>query len=150
MVERGVQPDLVADCAPSNSGTAPAYLPALFTFIERGAIQIDPRTALVFDPEDLLEVNWTAASVTDLRQMDELALQQLPAADSIRRRWLQHAPQYFHRQRPLQRVLEVRQEELDRFMPALKGAISAGKIQPPATLTWQARNGSKQSIALEP
>ncbi|MES2221231.1 MAG: hypothetical protein V4587_09725 [Acidobacteriota bacterium] len=148
MVERGVQPDLVADCAPSASASVPPYSPALLTFVERGAIQFIRPTATVPGSDDSLQVHWTAASLTGLRRMDQLAFQQLPADDSIRRGWLQHAPAYFHRQRPLQRVLNMRQQELDRLKLAFQNALAAGEIQSPATLAWQAPDGTELSIAL--
>ena len=144
MVERGVQPDLVAEPAAPNSE------PALLTFIERGAIRVDTQATSRSQPGGFIEVAWTAPSIADLRRIDQLALQQLPAEDSIHRRWLQHAPAYFHRQRPLQRVSGMRSDEVSRLAAAFRTAISAGEVQPSANLHWQTAEGSKQSIALQP
>jgi len=150
MIERGVQPDLVADTGVPDIQTAAShYRPALLTFVERGAVLVDAQASNVAPPSGFFEVVWTAASLGDLRRMDELAKQQLPAEDAIRRRWLQHAPGYFHRQRPLQRVLGMHSEEVTRLAEAFKNAISAGEIQSPATLHWQTAEGSKESIGLQ-
>ncbi|MGB8479246.1 MAG: hypothetical protein WCE63_10430 [Acidobacteriaceae bacterium] len=148
MVERGVQPDLVADSGASETEAARPYQPALLTFVERGAVRVDTHATKYSHATGFLEVIWTAASLANLSRMDELALQQVPADDSLRRQWLQQAPGYFHRQRPLQRVLGMHSEEVTRLAEAFKDAVSAGEIQSPATLHWQADDGAKQSIAL--
>jgi urocanate hydratase len=143
MVERGVQPDLVTDIGASKRE------PALLTFVERGAIDVDADATHRCDASDFLEAVWTATSLADLRRMDELAVRQLPADDLIRHRWLQHAPAYFHRHRPLQRVLGMRQEELDRLRDAFQKAISAGEIQPSVTLVRQIEEGVEENILLQ-
>ena len=148
MVERGVQPDLVADSGASEREPARIYQPALLTFVERGAVQVDTQVAKYSHTAGFVEVLWTAASLADLRRMDDLALRELPADDSIRRRWLQHAPGCFHRQRPLQRVLGMHSEEVTRLAEAFKNAVSAGEVQSPATLHSQTAEGSTPSIAL--
>lgn len=140
MVERGVQPDLVAEIDASNKN------PALLMFIERGAVDVDADATNRSDASDFVEVAWTAGSLADMRRMDELAFQQLPADDSIRRRWLQHAPAYFHRQRPLQRVLGLHPEEVARLADAFKNAIAAGEIEKQATLMRQTVDGPKKNI----
>jgi urocanate hydratase len=148
MVERGVQPDLIADSGASDTETAPPYQASLLQFVQRGAVEVNPRAAKDSHESEFLEVIWTAASLVDLRRMDDLALRQISADNFIRRRWLQHAPAYFHRQRPLQRVLGMHSEEVTRLAAAFKNAISGGEIQSPATLHWQTAEGSEQSIAL--
>ena len=146
MVERGVQPDLVADTAVPDSKTAASHnRPALLTFVERGAIQVDPHATNRSQASGFLEVSWTASTLADLRRLDELALQQLPADDSTRRRWLQQAPGYFHRQRPLQRVLGMHSDEMTRLAEAFKNAVSAGEIQSPVTLLRQTVAGPRKS-----
>jgi urocanate hydratase len=132
---------------PATESARP-YQPALLTFVERGAIQVDLQPSSFGHPGGFVEIAWTASSLADLRRVDELALQQLPADDSIRRRWLQQAPAYFHRQRPLERVLGMNSQEVSKLAEQLKKAISAGQVQSPATLHWQTAEGSKQSIAL--
>lgn len=149
MVERGVQPDLVADCGVSNIGSTSLHQKALMEFIERGAVGVDTPVSTVADVGGFVEVVWTAANISDLRRMDELALRQLPAEDSIRRRWLQQAPGYFHRQRPLLRVLGMRPEEVSRLAEEFKNAISAGEIQSPATFVRQTEDGLEETIALQ-
>jgi urocanate hydratase len=149
MVERGVQPDLVADCGKSSSGSTPSYPAPLMQFIERGAVNVDIHASSVSDLGEFVEVIWTAGNIADLRRMDELALRHLPADDSIRRKWLQQAPGYFHRQRPLQRVLGMHSEEVSILAEALKNAISAGEIQSPATFVRQTEDGPKETIALQ-
>ncbi len=146
MVERGVQPDLVADA--SDSESAQHDRPALRTLVQRGAVQVGLPAANHSPASGFLDVIWTAGNIADLRRMDELALQQLPGDDSVRRRWLQQAPAYFHRQRPLQRVLGMRQGELAHLKDAFQNAISAGTIHTPAAVSWQTPDGSMQSIAL--
>ncbi|MHB1795992.1 MAG: hypothetical protein ACYCPO_13600 [Acidobacteriaceae bacterium] len=149
MVERGVQPDLVAETAASDSvATVRLDRPALLQLIERGAVRVDTPAAKHSSSAGLVEVVWTAESLADLKRMDTLALEELPPDDTIRRRWLQQAPGCFHRQRPLQRVLDLRPEELTRLLRTFQDAISTGKIQSPATLHWRTAEGAKQSIAL--
>lgn len=148
MVERGVQPNLVADIGASQSETGEAHQSALVKFIERGAVTVDEQSTNYFHASGFVEVVWTAANSTDLQRLDELALQQLPAEDSIRRRWLQQAPGYFHRQRPLQRVLGMHSEEVTRLAQAFQNAVSAGEIQSPVTVVRQTADGSKETIAL--
>lgn len=149
MVERGVQPDLMAEPGAADSETARVYRPALLQLVERGAVSVDTQVAIHSHAAGFLEVIWTASSIADLRRMDELALQQLLESDSIRRRWLQHAPAYFHRQRPLQRVLSLRPEELSQLLSVFKSAVSAKEFQTPAWVEWQTADGSKQSIPLQ-
>ncbi|MHB1935778.1 MAG: hypothetical protein ACYCOR_04260 [Acidobacteriaceae bacterium] len=149
MVERGVQPDLVAETAASDSVAMGSLdRPALLQLIERGAGRLDMPAAKHSSSAGLVEVVWTAESFADLKRMDMLALEQLPPDDTIGRRWLRQAPGCFHRQRPLQRILDLRPEELTRLLRTFQDAISAGKIQSPATLHWRTAEGAKQSIAL--
>ena len=148
MIERGVQPDLVADSSASQRDTSHADLNALTEFIERGAVSVDAIAIQNSSVTGLLETAWTAPSIVDLRRMDQLAMQQIPAEDLIRRRWLQHAPGYFHRQRPLQRVLWMRSEEVARLAGEFKLAIAAGQIQSTVNLTRETPEGLRESIAL--
>lgn len=151
MVERGVQPDLVAETTASDSeADVNLYVPALLQLVERGAVLVDKEAANHSLDRGFLEVIWTAASIADLRRMDELALQPLPPEDSIRRRWLQQSSGCFHRQRPLQRVLGARPEELQQILSVLKNAASAKEFQSPAFVEWQTADGSKDSVSLQP
>ena len=149
MVERGVQPNLVAETVVSDREAAVSlYRPALLQLVERGAVRVDTPAAKHSSSAGLVEVVWTAESIADLKRMDTLALEQLPPDDTIRRRWLRQAPGCFHRQRPLQRVLGMHPEEVTRLAEEFKKAVSAAAIQSPATLHWRTADGAKQSIAL--
>jgi urocanate hydratase len=149
MIERGVQPDLIADTASSESETASGMQhDALHQFIERGARNLNTQTEKLARPSDQIEVVWTAANTMDLKRMDTLALEQLPSDDTLRQRWLRQASGCFHRQRPLQRVLELRPEELTPLLNALQNAVSSGTIQAPASVDWQTADGSKHSMDL--
>jgi hypothetical protein len=149
MVERGVQPDLIAEPSASESeAEVSRYRPALLQLVERGAVLVDNQAANPSLDREFLEVIWTVASITDLRRMDEAALQLLPPEASIRRRWLQQSSGCFHRQRPLQRVLGLRPEELQQFLSVLQSAASAEKFQPGALVEWQSADGSKDSVSL--
>ena len=150
MVERGVQPDFVADTPSLESeATVNLHRPALLQLIERGAGTVDTRASKNPPAAWFVEVVWTAANAADLRHMDMLALEQLPPDDTIRRRWLQQAAGCFHRQRPLQRVLGLRTEELSQLLSVFKSAASANEFQTPARVEWQTADGSKQSITLQ-
>jgi urocanate hydratase len=145
MLDRGVQPDLIAESGTSTIETASIYQKAFAEFTRRGSIQVDSQASVA----DTIQVTWTASAIADLRRMDELALRQLPADDIIRQRWLRQAPAYFHRQRPLQRVLGLQQEELSRLRDTFVNAVSAAEIQLPVTLHWQTADGSKHGVDLE-
>jgi urocanate hydratase len=148
MVERGVQPDLLADTGSSAIDLACDYQSSIQELIGRGAIQVDLHAPTIDPSDESSEVIWTASSIADLRRMDQLALRQLPADDSVRRRWMRQAPAYFHRQRPLQRVLAMRSEEVTRLAEEFKNAISAGEIDPSATFVQHADGDSNEIIAL--
>jgi urocanate hydratase len=148
MVDRGVQPDLVAE-TPSSQTDASLYRPALLQLIERGAKNIDMSAEKLSPSAGQMEVVWTAANLADWKRMDALALQQLPPADTLRRRWLQQASGCFHRQHPLQRVLHLQPDELSLLLHAFQVAMYAGELQEPATVAWQAADGRQQSIHLQ-
>jgi urocanate hydratase len=150
MVDRGVQPDLIADTLPPDNETASIQRDALHQLIARGAVSVDTRSDKSFHSSEMVEVVWTASSLADLKRMDALALEQLPPDDIIRQRWLRQASGCFHRQRPLQRVLELLPEELISLLRAFQNAASASAIQSPAAVSWQTSDGSKHSTALEP
>jgi urocanate hydratase len=147
MVDRGVQPDLVADTSPPDAAVS-IYRPALLQLIERGAGSVDIPGTNLSPANGQIEVVWTAANLADWKSLDAIALEQLPPEDTIRRRWLQQASGCFHRQRPLQRVLDVYPGELTLLLDAFQAAMSAGTIQPPATVSWQTADGSKHSVDL--
>jgi urocanate hydratase len=149
MVDRGVQPDLIADTTLSqNEAAVGLYRPALLQLVERGAGTMDIQAKKFSPTSGQVEVIWTAANIADWKRMDALALEQLPPEDTLRRRWLLQASGCFHRQRPLQRILELRPEELTLLLSAFQTAMSAGMIQAPATVRWQTADGSMHSIDL--
>jgi urocanate hydratase len=148
MVERGVQPDLIADTSPPENETASIRRDALHQLIKRGARSVNTQADKFSLPTGMIEVVWTAASVADLKRMDALALEQLPPDDIIRQRWLRQASGCFHRQRPLQRVLGLLPEELTQMLHAFQNTASAATIQSPASVSWQTSDGSPHSIAL--
>jgi urocanate hydratase len=151
MVERGVQPDLIADTSPPENETASSIQrDALHQLIERGARSVDTQADKFSLPTGMIEVVWTADNAADLKRMDALALEQLPPDDIIRQRWLRQASGCFHRQRPLQRVLGLQLEELTLLLHAFQNAASASAIQSPAAVSWQTPDESKHSIALQP
>ncbi|MGH9617707.1 MAG: hypothetical protein ACRD28_13285 [Acidobacteriaceae bacterium] len=147
MVERGVQPDLVAEMRSDNEAS-PDCVASLLELTMRGAGKLDARATHFSAPGGQIEATWSAATLADLKRMDMLAQEQLPAADTARQRWLRQAPGYFHRQRPLRRVLALRPEELLTLQRALQKAISAGKIEGPAAICWLAEDGSRREIEL--
>ena len=149
MVDRGVQPDLVADTSPPDGSAAVSlYRPALLQLIERGAGTVDIPATNLSPANGQMEVFWTAANLADWKHLDAIALEQLPPEDTVRRRWLQQASGCFHRQRPLQRVFDLYPDELTPLLDAFRAAMSAGTMQAPATVSWQAADGSRHSIDL--
>lgn len=150
MVDRGVQPDMIADTASSESEAASSMQRnALLQFVERGARNLNTQAEKFSQPADRIAVVWTADTIMDLKRMDTLALEQLPPDDTIRRRWLHQASGCFHRQRPLRRVLELRPEELPLLLSAFRNAVSTATIQAPASIDWQSADGSKHSMDLQ-
>ncbi len=135
MVERGVQPDLIAS-ATSN--------PVLATMVERGA-QTLPEAAAASQPE---EVTWTTANPQDMRRMDQIAVGSLPDEDNVRRRWLEQAPASFHRQTPLQRVLYLNTEERQPFLETCKASSANSPFQAQVTVEWRNPDGASESISL--
>jgi len=152
MVERGVQPDLVADIAPPKSpldsapaenikATMEAHRQAMLHFMELGAI---PLVDLADDSRQL-EVVWTTANLPDMRSLDRAALGWLTPEDQLRRRWLEQASAFFYRQIPLERVLGVRSEELTSLLEVFR---SAHPLRAPATVHWLGPDSKPQSTSV--
>jgi len=130
IVERGVQPDLIADNSWSENPEQPdEFQQALNQLVERGAEKLSAND--IKDQEILSfgEVLWIAANPQDLRRMDTIALETIPPKDWIRRRWLEHAAGYFHRQVPLERVLGITAEEQVQLLDAFRRASSSSAFQ---------------------
>ncbi len=152
MVERGVQPDLIADTSLFESATSdteprsqkrdlghphPEYRHALDQMVERGAECLhwpDAETLKISAPEQAI---WAAGNPQDLRRADKLALELLPPEDHIRRRWLEQAAGYFYRQVPLERVLDLSPEEHARFLDALRKARASSQFHSPVGVRWR-------------
>jgi urocanate hydratase len=155
MVERGVQPDLIADNSAMEPG-AVAKKPtsqsrdaghsALQQIIERGAELLENAEAADDSVAD--EVVWTAANPRDMRRMDQIALEIIPPEDRVRRRWVEQAVGYFYRQIPLERIIGLHPEERTRLLAALKGANSSSAFQSPANVLWQSPGGTQQIVTL--
>ncbi len=152
MIERGVQPDLVADIAPLESplnsapaenskATTEAHRQAVLHFMEQGAIALVD----LADDSRQLEVVWTTANLPDMRSLDRAALGWLAPDDQLRRRWLEQASGFFYRQLPQERVLGVRSEELASLLEVFQ---SVSPLQAPATVRWRSPDGKLQSSTL--
>ncbi len=154
MMERGVQPDLVADTTAGEAQgvgdfePASAFTsPALERMIERGAERMFAQAVEQGKPA-VQEVSWTAANPADLARLDKIALDLLPTGDSIRRRWLEQAPGSFYRQRPLERVLDLDRAERENLLEAFKFAAAGSAFQPPASVRWEDPASALQSVTL--
>ena len=118
IVERGVQPDLLA----LSGGQAETDL-----LVERGAMRLEERDAAA-DP-CLIEVRWSAQAAASLwlPKVDALAAGVLPAGDS-RLRWLKFAPRYLGRSMAGRRYLRMTAEESGRFSALVAEAVASGAI----------------------
>lgn len=140
MVARGVQPDLMAApetyAAIYSAGMAAAWQ----ELVRRGAetMSLPDETAVPG------EMRWTAIRPQEMRRMDSIALAVIPERDPIRRRWLEHAHEYFYREHPLERVFHGTAEERERLVAAF--AAEAGLSG--ATIHWNDERGQRQSIPL--
>jgi urocanate hydratase len=139
MVERGVQPELIA-----GSSSLETLRPAFHTFAERGA---EILAEMSYGPA-ADEVTWTAANPQDLRRMDKIALDLIPPEDQVRRRWLERAPGSFYRQIPLQRVVGLRLEERGNFLDALKTAAASLPFHSSAEVRWLEADGVERAVSL--
>lgn len=151
LVERGVQPDLIAETS-SGQGANSAAIPrqAWLQLMERGAWNIPAQAPDDRRPGALVEVVWTAANAADIRHLDEIALALLPAEDPVRRRWLLQASACFRRQLPLQRVLGLHQQELTALLSRFQDEASAGKLQASASVSWDSSDGVEEMVTLHP
>jgi Urocanase Rossmann-like domain len=157
MVERGVQPDLIAN---TQADTSPAdgvleRKPsigakggaALRQLAGRGAIEIlfDNDADEIAQNSGSIEIIWSTDKLADMPQLDQAALKWLPQNDFIRRRWLEQAGKFFYRQFPMERVLGIRPEESDSLLNALRGAAP---ISSAALARWREPNGSQRTVNL--
>lgn len=165
MIERGVQPDLLRDTTslpnqedyklPQPAASAKqnvaleiervAHRQALLQFAERGALAIEG--ASTHPSAETLQVTWTATTPQDMQRMDRLALEIFPADDTLHRRWLLGSAASFHRQRPLERVVELAQPQLQLMRDALARSSEMVPFATPAFIRWQNRDGSTEEVA---
>ena len=147
MAERGVQPDLIAVTSELGSDTGTSQQ-ALDELVGRGAELLQPENAAAPGTGSAAEVIWTAENRQDLQRVDRIALDLLPAAEQVRRQWLERAAGYFYRQKPLERVLALDAKERVRLFDALKSAHSALPLQGQAVMRWQDSEGAEQAVPL--
>jgi hypothetical protein len=119
MVERGVQPEIVAGDVPGPSWRGGS----IETFVERGARRLD------FGVTSGDWVSWSAERepMRWLPVLDRLAAEALDPADRTtpaRKRWLEAAPRYLGRALARERCLRMSAAEFDAFAEARrKGGI---------------------------
>jgi urocanate hydratase len=157
VVERGVQPDLIADTSGSPLATSPTFQKrdlghpdfraALDQLLERGAGMVDLEAEA---PENSAfeEVTWTTANPQDLRRLDKIGLELIPLEDQVRRRWLEGAAGSFYRQIPLTRVVGFRPEEMTHLIDSFRNASSSSAFQSPAVVRWRGLDGTEQTVTL--
>ncbi len=119
IVERGVQPDLLAFASQTDQA-AP--------LVERCAIWLDLRLD-ADEHSSLDEVTWTAASAPALwlPKVDAFAIEVLPPGDE-RIRWLKLAPRYLGRAISSRRYLRMTPSEVERFTALVTQALASGAI----------------------
>ena len=171
LLERGVQPDFLSDTSeyPANVATShSAHLLAIAHLAERGAILMDfgnglqAALAAMGRPTTVLDatstsahaaeslVRWITTELQDCKRMDELALSLLPPTDVARRRWLEGASAYFHRQTPLERVLALSTEERFSLLRAVENPLLRARLRGPLILCWLDAKQSSQTLRVEP
>jgi urocanate hydratase len=177
LVERGVQPDFLSDTSeyPANvAASHSAHLLAIAHLAGRGAILMDfgnglqAALAAMGRPTTVLDatstsanatesahaaeslVRWITTELQDCKRMDELALSLLPPTDVARRRWLEGASAYFHRQTPLERVLSLSTEERFSLLRAVENPLLRARLRGPLILCWLDAKQSSQTLRVEP
>lgn len=164
MVDRGVQPELVANtyapeyplglkgvyasptARPQDAAT-PADA-ALRRMVRRGAKRVSAELTKSSENPSAIQVEWIAANPQDLRQLDRTAMDLLPKDDPIRFRWLQQAAGCFYRRRPLARVIGFDRTELENFLAASRRAAASSAFQAAITIRWQAPGEVTESLTL--
>lgn len=118
MLERGVQPDLVA-CAGL----------LLESFIERGAAVLPAAAAIA----DTLVVTWSVSrdAAMWLPRVDAIAADALESASDPRRKWIRLAPRYLRKSLANEHYVRMRSEELLRFADLLQERVQSGEISVP-------------------
>lgn len=116
IVERGVQPDVLAFPVPE--------------LMERGARLLPAEVA-----DARIPVSWSVAREAPrwLHAIDALATSSLPSGD-VRLRWLESASRYLGRAYAGQRFLRMSGTEADAFIGAVRDAVQSGSIAAPVAV----------------
>jgi urocanate hydratase len=120
MLERGVQPDLLA-CERLQSEK----------FTERGAKMLPAAVAVA----DSLVVTWSVSqdAAMWLPRVDAIAMEAVGEAD-LRARWLRLAPRYLRKNLLRERYVRMSAEELARFVGLLQQRTQSGEIAVPVRI----------------
>lgn len=118
MLERGVQPDLVA-CGGLQSEA----------FIEHGATVLPAAAAIA----DTLVVTWSVScdAAMWLPRVDAIAMESLESAGDARAKWIRLAPRYLQKSLAREHYVRMRSEELLRFADLLQRRVQSGEITVP-------------------
>jgi hypothetical protein len=118
MLERGVQPDLIA-CNRLQAQT----------FLERGARTF---SAAVVTPDSFV-VTWSVSrdAAVWLSRVDDLAIEALGNDADARVKWLRLAPRYLQKSLSREHYARMRAEELERFVGLLQARMQSGEISVP-------------------
>jgi len=122
MLERGVQPDLVA-CGGLQSEA----------FIERGA-KVLAAAAVI---PDWMVVTWSVSqdAAQCLPRVDAVAVDALENASDPRVRWIRLAPRYLQKSLSRVRYVRMRADELLRFVELLQQRTQSGEIAVPVQVS---------------
>jgi hypothetical protein len=122
MLERGVQPDLVA-CGGLQEQV----------FVERGA-RILP--VAVVTPDSLV-VTWSVSrdAAMWLPRVDVVAMDALESRADPRAKWIRLAPRYLQKNLARERYVRMRPDELARFVDLLQQRTQSGEITVPVQVS---------------
>ena len=146
LAARGVQPQYFfhPHTSPHITGRS-----ALSIFEQRGALSLTPADQpVLFEEETLL--HWTAATRSDLARIDALVLSSLTEEQALTRHWLQHAPAYFLRQSPAERLSSLPTIQLSALCAALQSPTLRSALHGPASLTWTDANAQPHTVHIAP
>jgi urocanate hydratase len=101
-------------------------------------------------PASEMLAHWTAATPSDLHRIDTLALDHLAQAESARRHWLQHAPAYFLRQSPPERICSLTAEEIAQMQTALQAQPFRSALLGPVCFTWSDPSSQTHTLHIAP
>ena len=118
MLERGVQPDLIA-CNRLQSQT----------FLERGAMSLSAAVVT----QDSFVVTWSVSrdAAAWLPRVDDLAIEALGNDADARVKWLRLAPRYLQKSLSREHYARMHAEELARFVGLLQARMQSGEISVP-------------------